>query len=317
MPAIGFICPDGEKILFSACMEDCRLKDSLPLGRCKADPYLSRLARPRKWTGHPSTTQLIKGTREAWLEITREYYINPDDMAYAFSGTFSHAVLERFASSEDNLLEERLRDDICSGQFDFYSGKSGVLYDYKTWGSYKVQQALGIKSGFKWVPKKKDGKVMYKTVNGEKKVAFWDKKPSLTYDCDVTRTFGVLETSIQLSDYRDKIRRILPEGYEVRKLGIQAICRDSGLGIQKERGIKEKAPLIPVNGVSSHWVQAYLQRKRELLLMAIEKEHTAPCRRSSRWYPSEPSKPTFKEILTCLKCSKYCTVKSFCKEVGE
>jgi hypothetical protein len=299
-------------------MEDCRLKDSLPLGRCKADPYLSRLARPRKWTGHPSTTQLLKGTREAWLEITKDYYINPDDMAYAFAGTFSHAVLERFASSEGNLLEERLRDDICSGQFDFYSGKSGVLYDYKTWGSYKVQQALGIKQSFKWIPKKKDGKIMYtKGENGKSKVAFWDKKPSLVYDCEVTRTFGVLDTSIQLSDYRDKIRRILPEGYEVKKMGIQVICRESGLSVQRERGITEKAPLIPLNGISSVWVQRYMGRKRDLLLEALDKGYMSPCRRSSRWYPKEPHKPTFKEALTCLKCSKYCNVKPFCKEVGE
>jgi hypothetical protein len=95
MPAIGFICPDSQKIKFEDCFKECRLKDSLPCNRCKALPFLRKCSRQREWEGEPSTTQLLIGTREAWLKITRVYFINPDDRAFSILGTNAHSVLER------------------------------------------------------------------------------------------------------------------------------------------------------------------------------------------------------------------------------
>ena len=71
MPAIGFICPDKEKVTFQECFTECRLKADLPCGRCKALPFLRKVSLQREWTGEPSTTQLIGGTREAWLKMAR------------------------------------------------------------------------------------------------------------------------------------------------------------------------------------------------------------------------------------------------------
>ena len=45
----------------------------------------------------------------------------------------------------DNMLsEERILDEVSSGQMDCYDANSMTLYDYKTAGSYKVMQALEI-----------------------------------------------------------------------------------------------------------------------------------------------------------------------------
>jgi hypothetical protein len=37
------------------------------------------------------------------------------------------------------------------------------------------------------------------------------------------------------------------------------------------RGIEEKAPLVPVNGISKNWVRKYLARKKDMLLEATER----------------------------------------------
>jgi len=234
MPAIGFICPDGEKITFEECFKECRLKGDLPCGRCKALPFLRKAARQREWKWEPSTTQLLIGTREAWLKITRPYYINPDDKVFAILGTQAHAVLERFGKG-DHFTEERLRDEICSGAFDFYDGEQQILYDYKTWGSYKVMQALGIKA-IEVPETDENGQTILKK-SGKNKGEPKTKKVWVNSDI-ASKAAALLETSIQLSNYRDKLLRILPMGYYVKEMAVQVISRDSGLMISAIRGIE-------------------------------------------------------------------------------
>lgn len=295
MPIIGFICPDFQTITFQECFKECRLKTDLPCGRCKALPFLRRAARQRNWTGEPSTTQLLTGTREAWLKIERDYYINPDDRVYALLGTHVHGILEKFGHG-DHLTEERLRDDICSGAFDFYDGEEQILYDFKTWGSYKVMKALGI-SCIEVPETDESGNPILKK-SGKNKGEPKTRKIWVADDI-ATRADALLETSIQISDYRDKLLKILPGGYTVKKMAIQIISRDSGLMISAQRGIQEKAPLVPVNGVSSHWKTKYLKRKKELLLYYLNTKTVPPlCRRRESW--------------NGRKCKDICEVREQC-----
>lgn len=260
MPAIGFICLDKEKILFEECFNNCRIKDDLPAGRCKALPFLRRVSWQRKWSGNPSVTELLQGTREMWLKITREYYINPDDRTYALLGTGIHGILEKLTAG-DHLSEERLVGDICTGQFDFYDGDSQILFDYKTWGSYKLKDI---------------------------------DKPE-------KRATSLLQTSIQLSYYRDVLKKHLPKGYTIKKLAVQVINRDGGTWISQQRGIAEKSPLILLNGVSSHWVERYLNRKKELLEEALKIDYAPRCRRPDSWGGR--------------KCKGYCDVAEICQTI--
>lgn len=260
MPAIGFICPDGQKICFDDCFSRCRLQDDLPAGRCKALPFLRRVSWQREWKGQPSVTELLQGTREMWLKITRDYYIDPDSRTYALLGTGIHGILEKLTQG-DHLSEERLIGEICSGQFDFYDGEQQVLYDYKTWGSYKL-----------------------KSINDP-----------------VQRALSLLQTSIQLSYYRDLLREHLPSGYDVKKLAVQVINRDGGTWISISRGIQERAPLILLNGISSHWIKKYLTRKKELLLQALERDYAPKCRRTDSWHGR--------------KCNGFCDVKEICEKI--
>jgi len=295
MPAIGFICPDFDKITFKECFEKCRLKDDLPCGRCKSLPFLRKASRQREWKGEPSTTQLLIGTREAYLKIKEDYHINPDDRAFAILGTQAHSVLEQFGQG-DHLIEERLIDDICSGQFDFYDGEEMVLFDYKTWGSYKIMKALGITS--REVPETdEEGNPILKK-SGKNKGEPKMKKIWVSGDI-AERATSLLDTSIQLSNYRDKLMSVLPKGYTVKRMCVQAVSRDGGLMVSAQRGIEENAPLIPVNGISKHWVDRYLRKKRELLLEALKNDEVPPpCRRRETWDGK--------------KCTRFCEVRDNC-----
>jgi hypothetical protein len=95
--------------------------------------------------------------------------------------------------------------------------------------------------------------------------------------------------------------RYFPSGYTVKNMAIQVISRDSGLMISTMRGIEEKAPLIPVNGISRHWIEKYLRRKRDLLLEALSKDYAPKCRKRETWYGR--------------KCADYCEVNEICTTI--
>ena len=121
----------------------------------------------------------------------------------------------------------------------------------------------------------------------------------IVYNDLATKVNGILDVSVQLSNYRDKLRAVLPEGVEIHQMAIQIIGRDSGM-ITSQMGITEKAPLIQINGVSKHWVDKYLRRKKELLLEALQKDKSPLCRKKERWDGN--------------KCEKYCEVKEQCMQ---
>lgn len=127
------------------------------------------------------------------------------------------------------------------------------------------------------------------------------KKVTVNGDA-ATRVSALLETSIQLSDYKYKLLSVLPAGYTVRSMAVQTISRDGGLMISALRGLKEKAPLIPINGVSKHWIDRFFRKKRAMLFEALEKDYSPLCRRRERWLGK--------------KCDGYCEVKEECLLIG-
>ena len=129
-----YVCPDKERTLIKNCIEGCRMAR-----RCAPLSYLKVCAvQDREWKGTPSVTQLIKGTREAYLMITEDYAVDPQSEIYALMGTGLHMVLERFAENPEETVEFMG----ISGTSDELEGKT--LLDYKNTGSYKVALALGM-----------------------------------------------------------------------------------------------------------------------------------------------------------------------------
>lgn len=281
MPAKWFQCPDGGNIAITDCLQSCRIADQLPAGRCLSLRTLRLIADQRKWNGIPSTTQLLKGTREAFLEIATDYTINPQDELFRVHGTKAHRILEEY---HDNALgEERLTDEISSGQFDFYDPELQALYDTKTWGSYKIMKALGLKQV------EVDTGEVYKT--GAKK-----GQPKTRKEWVEGGEPDLFNEEIQLNDYRMKLEAA---GFPVKQMFIEAIARDGNTYIAQSRGITQNGVLIPVKILDNDQVKEYLAAKRLCLEVAID--------------GIMPNKCNSRESWDGRKCERYCRVKETCQ----
>lgn len=193
MPIAGFICPDNQQVYTHECFKQCRIADSFETKRCKALPFLKKISKSRPWTGYPSTTQLINGTREEFLKIKIDYFINPDKKVTAVIGTNAHYMMYKVAESP--FKEEKLLSEILSGTYDMYDPDTQTLYDYKTWGVWKVKKIL-------------EG----------------------TLDEMVDSLF---EISIQMNQYRILLKEKYPE-LPVNNLSVQILSRESGLKYGKK-----------------------------------------------------------------------------------
>lgn len=287
MPARFFICPDGQQIEITDCLAGCRMAGELPAGRCLSLRTLRLIGEQREWTGKPSTTQLLKGTREAYLEITTDYSLNPQDELWRVNGSKVHKLLEQY---HDNALgEERLHDEICSGQFDFYDATDEALFDTKNWGSYKIMKALGLQQievptgeVYKTGPKKGQAKTRKKWIEGG--------EPDL------------FNEEIQLNDYRMKLEAA---GFPVSKMFIEALCRDGNTYMAKQRGVEQAGVLIPIRKLTDREVKNYLWVKALALDAALTLGITATekCDARERWaVGDEPGR----------KCLRYCRVSHSC-----
>ena len=282
MPATKFICPDGGLIYINDCLQACPHAQ-----RCMFLPTLRAVANSldRK-ISEPTVTELIVGTRETFLKKTTDYAVEPASVLYALQGQAIHSINERH--TQGNILsEERLKDDITSGQFDFFGkildDNDGVLGDLKVTSSFKLMKALGI-----YKQKVATGEV-YKS--GLKKGL-----PKFRSELRFDGVRDLLDWAIQLNYYRMLLEH---SGFTVNRMFIQALCRDSGLRIAQERGISKPVYIIPINKISDHWLTRYFQHKAKLLRDAIRSNIL-------------PSVCSFRERWGDRKCLGYCATRPNC-----
>lgn len=132
-----FKCPNGNIVDIGAC-----LSENGCYNRCKSLSTLTMCADSRNWTGKPSCTQLINGTRLEYLKIINDYSIDPDDSMFAILGTKAHLNLEK--QNTNVLIEKEVEHLGITGiidEIDIINGKH-ILIDHKTSGSYKIKQYL-------------------------------------------------------------------------------------------------------------------------------------------------------------------------------
>ena len=282
MPATKFICPNGQQIKISECLKSCP-----NLQRCMFLPTLRAVANSldRK-ISEPTVTELIAGVRETFLKKTSEYAVDPSSVLYALQGQAIHSINECHSHGEI-LSEERLKDEITSGQFDLFGkiidSDDGVLGDLKVTSSYKLMKALGI---YKVDVPTGD---FFKT--GAKK-----GQPKTRKEFRYDGVKDVLEWAIQLNYYRMLLEK---QGFKVSKMFIQAICRDSNLRIALERGIDKSVYIIPIHKISDCWLKKYFNHKAKVLRKALEKNFLSPlCSHRERW--------------SNRKCLDYCAAREHC-----
>ncbi len=281
MPATKFICPNGEKVNIDECLTKCKRGR-----RCMFLPTLRAIAKSldRK-IKQPSVTELIAGVRETYLKKVTEYAVDPFSVLYSLQGQAIHTIHEK--NAEGILSEVRLEDGITSGRLDLYGNlldeEEGILGDLKVTNSYKLMKALGI-----YKVEVETGEV-YKT--GLKK---GQAKTRKEFRYDGVRE--ILDWAIQLNYYR---RLLEKEGYPVKRMVIQALCRDSNLKTAVERGITEKSYLIEINKISDYWLQKYFSKKATMLKEAMETRELPPiCTPRERWNDR--------------KCLDYCAARENC-----
>ena len=106
----------------------------------------------------------------------------------------------------------------------------------------------------------------------------------------------VWEWAVQVNYYR---RLLEQAGFSVKRMYIQALCRDSSLRTAAERGITKQVYIIPIHRISDHWLTRYFGRKAQLLREAMKKkELPPPC--------------SCKETWNGKKCLEYCEVREHC-----
>ena len=267
MPATKFICPNGQRIRITECLRSCPNQQRcifLPTLRAVADSLNRNIA-------EPTVTELIAGIRETYLKKTSAYAVDPASILYALHGQAIHSINEQ-KTQGSILSEERLKDDITSGQFDLLGkildADEGVLGDLKITSSFKLMRALGI------YKVKIDKGEVYKSGLKKGQPKF---KTELRYD----GVRDLLDWSIQLNYYRLLLERA---GFKISRMYIQAICRDASLRIAAERGIDKPVYIIPINKISDHWLNRYFQHKAKLLREAIASKTLPPiCSFRERW----------------------------------
>lgn len=279
MAATSFRCPDGQITPFSKCLKHCD-------HRCMSLPALMAAADQRPWRGKPSVTQLIKPTRQTYLEIVNDFAIPPMGSIAAMIGTNSHKAFE---DHQPNgwLAECRLEDDITSGQFDAYDAKNQILWDWKFFGAFRISKALGFK------PRWQSRVVTRGKDKGKEK---WEQvfEPGGVRD--------IMEIAIQLNYYRYLMEK---HHLKVKGINVNMFVRGGVDATAKKYGITQPGYIVPINFISLKWVRLYMKTKYDRLMYALEHKEIPPvCSKRDRWDNSK-SYPD-------RKCRDWCSVNEFC-----
>jgi len=249
---------------------------------------LSALSQVRPWKGIPSTTQLINPTLMEYLKIVREYYIDPQERAFAFIGTRAHKKLEG-ADTNISILENFFASEEGEGItatpdcYELEEGK-GILTDYKCWGAWTVARALGI------VREKWDVETGEYYKNGKPKT-----KVITNFKIDPGKADN-FEPEMQLNRYRMLFEKA---GFPVDVMQAQVFVRDGGILAAKRYGVEQKIVLIPIRRLCNTVVSVYFELKKQALLTALATAiFPAPC--------------SYKESWEGRRCKGYCDVAEFC-----
>lgn len=300
-----FINKDGSKVPVQDVLDKGLFSDRFPM------PYLQMCAQEREWKGKCSVTQLLQGTRKAYLTITCDYAIDPEDQAFRILGTRSHAKLEKLTPKE-SFSELYLSEEDIHGTMDLLEQQPNGewwLIDYKTSGSYAIGKALGI------VKKRrpafdKDGLPVVYNKSGKWGKA-GDQKMEDYYDIDPA-TADLKDWALQLNKYRTVVEKYFD--IKISRLKIFAIVRDGNTMVAKGRGIDQNTYYIDIPFMDDKDVNEYFDTKAEKLIKALAAYEADP---KKDFQAHVPSKCTDAENWDGNMCKAYCNVADSCRMIGD
>lgn len=258
--------------------------------RCAPLAFLKKCGEQREWKGKPSTTQLINGTREAYLKLTEDYAVDPQQRVFAILGTNAHAELEEH-STTGNAECQMFVDDTTGIVDEIEKQENGEVWliDYKTSGSYKAKRMTGL------------------TLDREEKVFDSAGIPV----CDkrgkqkVKKIFKLDPAKADFGDYlyqlnRYRVMATKTFGMKIDRMMIMCFVRDGGLQITKAGGLEDNFYYVEVPFVDDDVIEQYFNDKKHALLKSLADKTMPPlCNDVESW--------------TGGKCLKYCEVKHLCK----
>tara|TARA_Y100000401_G_scaffold11824_2_gene8106 strand:+ start:7512 stop:8387 length:876 start_codon:yes stop_codon:yes gene_type:complete len=285
MPLKGFKYPDGGIV----STIDIK-KGDVDIERMQVSlPTLLHMSKDRDPDRKPSTTELIQGTCQSYLQRTQDYYIYPDDNAFSLAGTLHHLKLEESSSVVDRLGSEiTVESNGITGTVDLYDKDTKMLIDYKFSGSYKIAKCLGIQV--------KHG---YHPTEVYKKSGRWGKAgtPRRVKEFYIDKDTADMEDwGWQVNFYRYLLEQ---NGYPVDSMYVQATVRDAGLQVSRERGLDKKIYMIEVPYINNEHLLDMFTVKRDALLLSLDNEEL-------------PDKCTDEETWNGTKCKSYCSVRDIC-----
>ena len=285
MPIKGFTYPDGEKIgidkVVSGEVDVERMGIALP--------SLIQMTQERDPNRKPSTTELLNGTCQAYLERITDYYIDPQSRAFSLAGTLHHEKLENSASVLSRLESELPLEHFgITGIVDLYDKETRTIIDYKLTGSYKVAQCLGLQ--YRHVPH---------PTEKYKRNSRWGKKGQPKR----MKQFYIDENTIDFGDWGWQLNfyRLLLEknSYPVDKMLMQLTVRDGGVQIARERGVDRNIYLLEVPKIhDDHLTNKFLSKKVSLESALSSGVMPEQCTEEERWGGN--------------KCRNYCPVSDAC-----
>jgi len=313
-----FIMPDGELMEAETVINEGLLIEQYPT------PYLMECASNREWRGTTSTTQLIRGTRLAYLEILVDYAIDPDQQAFRIIGSRGHSKMERQAKLRGDLAETFFDQGEISGVADHLEedpqapGKF-ILDDYKVSGSYKVLKGLGLVKRERPMVDEAGNPVLYKrSGNGFQK---GDPRTETYYEMDPGNR-EVPEWDLQLNHYRIRAEAELEvdgEPVKISRMRIFVPVRDGGTQAARSRGVEHNTYSFWIPKMDDEKVMEYFNKKRDALLSAYEGYRMSV--EAGRDYEqavieNAPPPCTKEEAWDGRRCERYCGLKDICVKIG-
>lgn len=268
--------------------------------------YIREMFNVREWDGLPHVTDLLKGTREAYLEYTRPYAQDVDQLAYSIMGKNTHAGLEGDGS------ELEFRSETVQGRTDILEPIGGDrlrLTDIKNQGSYAVASALGIVQDREYVLDENGNRQIYKS--GKKKGEY--KTRNITVRDPSRADWGTIDA--QLNIYRVVLNALfhtdaLPkhlkpyQGYTITELAVFFIVRDGGTIAALSRGVDRRTYYLSVPIHDDQLTWDFIWERSGKLRYAIQSD-------------AMPEPCTAEEAWAGTKCKKYCPVAKWCVMNGD
>ena len=265
--------------------------------RCATIPFLTLIGYDRKWEG-VSPSSAGNGPRYLYLKAVTDYAVDPNSRVFAAFGTGTHTKLSIYAYTKDVLSEEALSDDKIKGiadclETDESDSRYYVLTDYKTVGSYKLAIWLGIVSETNEETILDDeGKPVLLRSGKNKGQPKTRKNRTIITD---PKKADMREVELQLNRYRLLFEK---HGFPVSRIQIQAIPRDGGTYIAKNRGIDKNLYMIPVKKLSNQFVMEFYQILSDKVNQAFKTGYVRQCNNWENW--------------DGRRCEGFCEVREAC-----